>query len=354
MGETNQPGRLAMMWRTVPPLRILKNKKFQVDFLLGGLSAMTSTHIMFPFAMRYKWISITQPQGCAEGPLGLLQFWRRTITTDPFSLWRGCLPKMLVFYPKQLFNLYFKDAIKTLLSTLLPGTWDRAQWIPPESLDNFLLYMATDVLVDTAFAVGPDMVTYPLQLLEQAAAVEELEQSKPDFGFCAFLSAPVTLVRRCAHVICKYGVFGLWSGFPAFFLGGIVERFAAHLASKIKYPPSMSAWLSQGRFIGIVGKVAAHPFILAGTRAAVAVGSAKGSHSPTGCVAVIREASAQGVLGLWQGAFFNCWYDSVLTCVFSWPFVKQTLMPMYAGTIIKLGGSMLKGAVFKVHDMLGN
>lgn len=285
-------GSLARAWSKVAPAQIWTDPRFLKDFTLGGVSPAVSAATTYPFFERYGWICMTSPENKDEGPMGIVRFWASTAQTDMFSLWRGCLPKMLMYFPRQAFNITLLDAVRSFL----PGTWKRGTWTPPHGLPKVQVF-ASSAFVHHTCSFWRELVAYPLRVMEQIAAVQ-VPVAPAAFGLWAFLSAPISLVSRFADLIQARGMLGLWSGFGPYFLGRVLERTVSQLLLQV-LPPSLAC---QPSFfiITLTSKIAAHPLMLVSSRLAVSGGASGAAFASL--LGAFPELSKPLFLEFWRGA----------------------------------------------------
>lgn len=276
--EPARQGALARAWGKLPPAQMLCDSGFLLDFALGGVSQQMAVIPTYP-VLRYTWMCMASPGGKDEGPMGFAKFLVSEAKTNIFSLWRGCLPKMLMYYPKQAFNIIFLDAVRSLL----PGTWKRGEWTPPNGVSGLRLAL-TDTFAHHAASFGPELVAYPLRVMAQVAAV--YEPGAPEAaGLSAIMTAP--------------GLLGLWNGFCPYFLGLVIKRAVGQLLPEV-LPSALS---------GLAAELAAHPLMLISARLAVC-SSASGA-TPAFMETLTNVAHA-GFAELWRGAGFFAWSNLCL------------------------------------------
>jgi len=240
-------------------------------------------------------------------------------------LWSGILPSSLVFWPTQMFNLAFKDALKVVFPEQNEGVLGRS-------------------LRETAFGLGPQILSYPLHVLEVLVALDDGGENDEHWGF-RLLKSPL----RLCHLGADLGPRGLFTAMGYKLASGFVESCALNVT--VEWISCMAP--SHDRLVRALAsfgaKLLAYPLMLINVHAI----AAKGGMSSSDVHKVVQE---DGVIALWRGVWWTTGPDLLLTLLLSYSptfaSALQAITGMTAGLIMPVAAPVMFGVIHVPHALL--
>jgi len=316
-------------WDKIPPASVLLfHEALHMDMAAGWLSRICSKLIISPLLQtRYRWQSMLQGSLPNSDPItpwfeSTRQAYR---SQGPFVLWSGILPSSLVFWPTQMFNLAFKDALKVVFPEQNEGVLGRS-------------------LRETAFGLGPQILSYPLHVLEVLVALDDGGENDEHWGF-RLLKSPL----RLCHLGADLGPRGLFTAMGYKLASGFVESCALNVT--VEWISCMAP--SHDRLVRALAsfgaKLLAYPLMLINVHAI----AAKGGMSSSDVHKVVQE---DGVIALWRGVWWTTGPDLLLTLLLSYSptfaSALQAITGMTAGLIMPVAAPVMFGVIHVPHALL--